>query len=163
MYGVYMEVMIWSVGWTTPVRFDLYLIYHPYISGVAYPYIYHHPCTITAITRKTVQAHCLEHHGNSWSCLGCRWSSYCCLYGDPPLSDMVHASYKTHDKCDSISIPSSSSLDNYSGLGVTCSYQTGSVPRITLIDKWDSISIPVSSSLENCNNKEEHGSRSWFF
>ena len=96
-----------------------------------------------------------------------------------PQSDVVHTSYTTHKKFDSLSIPVSSSLDHYTtdevhglsswfiisrattenvwgivgGYGGVCGIvhpcQTLSMPHTTLRKEWDIISIYASSSLDH--------------
>ena len=99
MSGVQLEVMRWSVGWSKPLRHGTWLIWHSWNIGIEYLYLCHHPCTTTCPMMKSMvrDLGSSNTQGNSWVCLGCSGRPYHGLWGDPPLSDVVHASYCTHE------------------------------------------------------------------
>ena len=81
---------------------------------LAYPYLHHRPYTTTPLMRYIVQALVSSIEVHSSACLGSSWRLCRDIWGDPPLSDVLHTSYNTHKAVgSSISIPASSSLDHY--------------------------------------------------
>ena len=128
----------------------------------------------------------------SWSCMGCSGRWWCGLWGDPPLSNVAHTSYNSHETlryhthtyiiilgpldhwwwawCKIMVTNTTVIAEHIWGVvgghdnvcGVIHPCQTWSMPHITLIDKWDNISIHLSSSFYKYTTDEEHGSSSLF-
>ena len=81
-YGVIHPYQTWSMPHIKPIK--------------QWYRIYNHPWTTISLMRNIVQALGSNTMGNSWAWLACSWKSWCGLWCDSTVSDMVHASYNTH-------------------------------------------------------------------
>ena len=58
--------------------------------------MYHHPWTTILLVRFIVQALGSKNQDSSWACPSCSLKSFSGMWGDPPPTDLVHASDMTH-------------------------------------------------------------------